>query len=338
MERLLQEEREKNSNLFNEVTKYSTMVEEKNELINNLREESNKYKEDFEKLNGVILSKLTALLNKPNGQPQNMEEINRLLSSVNKLDKDISFLRQNNKEIINKHENNFYLLKDQLNKATNEMKNSKRVETITKTVVQPPIRERIIRTPPVVKRVIKASPSPARVYREIPTSSTIRYQNKYTCNCNRMNNHINHYTVEKCPICNVGLVNTIKSNSRLSENPNQSNNFVSGNQSIRSNVFTEKLTGKSYQRRLSTEPLKNSTFSNQYYIKNSTIGQEQPLLSRKSAKYSVEPLHKRISHKIRKSNNGRISTRELDPYLMSETVKKSENIKGVEVRKSYSRR
>jgi hypothetical protein len=334
MERMLQEEREKSSKLMTEVTKYSTMVEEKNELISNLRQESDKYKQDYENLNNVILAKITELLNKPDGQPQNMDEIRKLLSSVNKLDQDISLLRENNQEIISKHENNFYHLKDQLNKATDEIRNSKKVETVTKTIIQapmrervvsgPPIRKRVISNPPIQKRIIRASRSPSRVYRETPVRSNISYSQK--CNCNCVNSNVgSEYNVEKCPICKVGLVNTYKSNSRLS---------AFQNQSMHSNLFTEKLTGKSYQKH-SPEKLKNSMFSNQYYVKNSNVMRENPVSSRMSARYSVEP--KRISHTIRKSNNPRISVNELDPVLVSRNVNEFEKVKNVEVRKSVTR-
>jgi uncharacterized protein YdcH (DUF465 family) len=318
MERLLQIEREKNLNLSNEVIKYSTMVEEKNELIKNLRHESSKYKEDFEKLNNIILSKLTALLNKPGAQPQNLKEIQRLLSSVNKLDHDISRLQQNNKEIISKHENNFYILKDQLNKATDEMRNSRKVETITKTIIKapplPPVVKRYVSKQPITKKVIKASRSPSKVYREIPVRSGITYEKKCHCNCNQITTNTNCYTIEKCPICNVGMVNAInKRNYIASEFQNKTKGFIVDKSENQSNLYSDALTEKVYQRRSSTEPMKYSGIQN-HYLKTSNVQRGNSVSSRYSERYSADPLGGEIRSRLRKSN---AIAKESDPYGMS---------------------
>ena len=333
MERLLQEERRKNGELVNEVTKYSTMVNEKNEMVSSLRRESNKYKEDFERLNNDILMKLTALLNRPDTEIQNKEEIRRLFSSLNKLDRNVSLLNEKKKEIIHKNDNNFYLLNDRLNKALNEMKSSKQVETVTKTIIQPPPRpERIIRTPIVHKRVIKASPSPNRVYRELPKKSTIHYNNQCTCSCNRLTVEKTQCSLQKCPICKVGFVKTIDNPKLQNLLPRQSNNLISANESMTSQLFTEKSTGKIYGKRMSTEPMRSSGISNHLFT-NSPNFQENQRIMRKSLRYSVEPMNKVIKRMAREPDNIRIE-RERDPYMI-ETIKQSNNIQN---RGSYIKR
>ena len=315
------------------------MVDEKNELIRSLREESNKYKSEFDRLNNEVLMRLTTLLNKPGDNSASIEDIRKLLMSVNKLDRDISQLKQNNKEIISKHDNNFYVLRDRLNKATDEMKNSKKVEQVTKEVYRPPpIKERIIRAPPVQTKIIR-SPSPiVRTYREVPKTTHVEYQKKCNCTCNHRQVEAKCYSLEKCPICNVGYVNTKHDRTRISANQSTLSHYSTNSPVLQNKVFVEPSKNKIYERRMSTEPIKHSMFSNKYLVENSVEHKEEPMMSRGSVRYSVEPLHKRISHRIRNVPVENKVVREMDPYLISENIKKSQNIKGVEVRKSITRK
>lgn len=325
--------------LTEEVTHQRIQIVSKDETIQNLHAELNKYKGDLDKLNNDILMKLTLLMNKPVGDSQSQQELNHLIGSMKKLDHEILQLKANNREIISKNDNNFYILKDQLDKATNEMKNSKRVEHVTKTIIQAPpkpVTERIVRAAPIRRSVIRERSPIVRRYREMPTSSQIEYSNHCTCHCSQrqVHTHSNEFNVEKCPICNIGFVNTRQNGSVSKRNQRVSNVTSSQINNNKSYVKTNK--NRVYQRRMSTEPLKNSVFSNKYFIDNVSEVKETHLISRPSERLSVEPLHKRISHRIR--HNPIKSYVERDPYLIHETVKQSENVKSGEIRKSVSRR
>lgn len=341
------------------MTRYTTLIEEKNTTIENLHSENGRHKTHFESLNKQILEKLNSLARRPNTQKQDLGELKQLLTSVNKLDRDISKLKQNNQEIISKHEQNFFILKDKLNKTADEMKESKKVETITKTIIEPgPVRERIIHAPPprtrVVRnlpirenvvsthKVVRPSPSPARVYREMPVKSPVHYHNRCTCTCGARNGvqtvKTDRFHVEKCPICNVGYVNTVNNSVRGSRVKQGTNGYFE-EQKNSSKMYVEKQAGKIYQSRLSHEPpLKNSVFSNNWMVENSIVKRGEPLKFQKPVRYSVEPLHKRISHKIRSGFGVRKSVREMDPYLISEKMTESENITDIKVRKSVTRK
>jgi hypothetical protein len=332
--------REENLGLTQEVTRQKTIIISKDETIENLRIDLNKFKGELDKMNNDILMKLTMLMNRPGGDSQSLQEINRLMNSMKKLDHEISQLKANNREIISKNDNNFYILKDQLDKATNEMKSSKRVEHITKTIIQPPPKppvERIVHAAPIRRSVVRERSPIVRRYREVPTSSRVQYQTNCTCNCGQRQTHtlLKDLNVEKCPICNVGYVNTRKSGSVSLRNQRVSNMLSTNGEN---KVFVEHEKNKVYERRTSTEPLKNSMFSNKYLINNVSEVKEGRLMSRGSERLSIEPLHKRISHRIRHNPVGPKSYVEKDPYLIHESVKKSENITTGEVRRSVSRR
>lgn len=325
---LLDEERRKNNDLSKEVTRYATMVEEKNELIKSIRAESQKYKSDFENLNNQIMLKLTDIMNKPGPAPQNMQEMKRVLASVHKIDRDISQLKQNNKEIISKHDNNFYILNDKIGKATHEMKNSKRTEQITKTIIKPyPVKERIVRAPPVVRRL-----------REIPVSSTINYQTKCTCNCNRTLNSSQVYCIEKCPMCNVGMVNTMSDRKSIPLLTTRVESVRARSPVIHNKIFNESNKTASYLRGISNERATQSAFSTKHIIENSVLNRDEPVkYSKRTIGNSIEPLNKRISSHIRHSPLERTSFKELDPYLIKESVIESRNVRDRNVKTSISR-
>ena len=313
---LLDAERQKNNELSQEVTKYSTMLQEKNELISSIRAESEKYKSNFENLNNQILMKLTALMNKPGSNSQNIEEINRVLSSVHKIDRDISQLKRNNQEIKNRYNDNLMSLHHKLDKNKNEIKNSMKTEHVTKTIIKPfPVQERIVRAAPI-RRVIAP-----------PVKSTIQYHTKCTCNCNGSNMERKSYTLEKCPLCNVGMINKM----------NQVNSIRERSPIIQTKVFTEPVKTASFSRKLSTEPVRHSAFMNKHYIDNSILTREEPVkFSRNSMRYSAEP-NRRVAHQIRKYPKGRVSVKEHNPYLFEESVKERRKVKNVEVRRSITR-
>lgn len=337
METLLADQRRENLRLSQEVTRHQTLIISKEETIESLREEINKIRGELDRMNSDIMGKLTLLMNKPGANRQNMEDINRLLASMSKLDQEIANLKQNNIEILSKNNNNFYELKDQLNKATNEMKNSKRVEHVTRTIIQnpppPPQTERIKRTVPVRTSVIRERSPIVRRYRQVPSPKPVETHTRCNYKCSQTFNHSTELGVEKCPICKVGNVNTHGSVSRK-------NHRVSNVSRVEaeSTVFTEPARQRVYERRMSTEPLKNSFYSNNYLVDISTEFKEKAKKGGTSVRYSVDPLGKRVSHLIRNHNVERTSVKELDPYLINQTIRHSENVKGTEVRRSLSRR
>lgn len=329
------------------MTRYTTMIEEKNTTIENLHNDKSRHNTDFEHLNKQILAKLNSISQRP--QKQDLGELKDLLTSVNKLEKEISILKQNNRDFVSKHDDNIYQLKDQIVKATNEMKNSKKVETVIKTIREPqPIRERIVHAPPVKERIIRTAPvvrvsrSPGRVFREIPKQSVSHHHGRCTCSCGMRGGveTLKHsrYDVEKCPICNVGYVNTVN-NSVRDTRINQNSNFYREEQKNTNKMYVEPLVGKTYQSRVSNEvPLKTSGFSNNYVVENSLVSRNPPTRFRKPQRYSVEPIRNQIINLLPKKTGERKSVRELEKQLVSQRMTESEQVTDVQVRTSTTRR